>query len=284
MVDDTSIRVLALCALLTGVILKGLTLRKNVYVCFMCMYVLCLQGDWFCRLTWYIIMWEEFRNVYLLMTWVQLSWGDPVWLTGHIKIQLLLLLLWHVKLMPWDLCVSRVRTFFLWSITLTGSTTLSSAAMDALVSGSLSIGFSSRTLNERAPWWNYWKTTPMKDHRDENHPSQRPLQRKTSMMKTTPMKDHPNERPLCWKTTPMKDHLMKTTPLKDHPNERPPKWDHPSERPPWWDHIKKTFRSYLHQFFCFLTYLKKHIYQHNNNNNVHLSCAHQCPERSHDTY
>ena len=22
----------------------------------------------------------------------------------------------------------------------------------------------------------------------------------------------------------------------------------------------------------------------NNNNNVHLSCAHQCPERSHDTY
>ena len=23
---------------------------------------------------------------------------------------------------------------------------------------------------------------------------------------------------------------------------------------------------------------------HNNNNNVHLSCAHQCPERSHDTY
>ena len=28
-------------------------------------------------------MWEEFRNVYLLMTWVWLSWGDPVWLTGH---------------------------------------------------------------------------------------------------------------------------------------------------------------------------------------------------------
>ena len=23
---------------------------------------------------------------------------------------------------------------------------------------------------------------------------------------------------------------------------------------------------------------------YNNNNNVHLSCAHQCPERSHDTY
>ena len=27
--------------------------------------------------------WEEFRNVYLLMTWIWLSWGDPVWLTGH---------------------------------------------------------------------------------------------------------------------------------------------------------------------------------------------------------
>ena len=26
---------------------------------------------------------EEFRNVYLLMTWIWLSWGDPVWLTGH---------------------------------------------------------------------------------------------------------------------------------------------------------------------------------------------------------
>ena len=30
-----------------------------------------------------IYMWEEFRNAYLLMTWVWLSWGDPVWLTGH---------------------------------------------------------------------------------------------------------------------------------------------------------------------------------------------------------
>ena len=28
-------------------------------------------------------VWEEFRNVYLLMTWVWLSWGDPVWLAGH---------------------------------------------------------------------------------------------------------------------------------------------------------------------------------------------------------
>ena len=27
----------------------------------------------------------------------------------------------------------------------------------------------------------------------------------------------------------------------------------------------------------------KHL-KHNNNNNVHLSCAHQRPERSHDTY
>ena len=25
-------------------------------------------------------------------------------------------------------------------------------------------------------------------------------------------------------------------------------------------------------------------HSNNNNNNVHLSCAHQCPERSHDTY
>ena len=34
-------------------------------------------------------VWEEFRNVHLLMTWVWLSWGDPVWLTRHRKIQLL---------------------------------------------------------------------------------------------------------------------------------------------------------------------------------------------------
>ena len=31
----------------------------------------------------------------------------------------------------------------------------------------------------------------------------------------------------------------------------------------------------------FIIYLS---YGGNNNNNVHLSCAHQCPERSHDTY
>ena len=39
----------------------------------------CLQSDWFCRLTCRLVyMWEEFRYVYLLMTWVWLSWGDPV--------------------------------------------------------------------------------------------------------------------------------------------------------------------------------------------------------------
>ena len=30
-----------------------------------------------------IHIWEEFRNVCLLMTWIWQSWGDPVWLTGH---------------------------------------------------------------------------------------------------------------------------------------------------------------------------------------------------------
>ena len=69
MVDDTQ-HVLALCALLTGVILKGLTLRKFVSDV-LCMQVLYLWSDWFCRLTWQIdliYMWEEFRNVHLLMT------------------------------------------------------------------------------------------------------------------------------------------------------------------------------------------------------------------------
>ena len=226
------------------------------------------------------------------MTWVRLSWGDPVWLMGHIKIQLLLLLLWHIKLMPWDLCVSRVRTFFLWSITLTGSTTLSFAAMDALVSGSLSVGFSSRTLNERVPWWNYWKTTPMKDHpmkdhRDENHPSQRPPQWKTTMMKTTPMNDHPNERQHKWKTTLLKDHPnerppwwkpphWKTILMKDHPNERPPQWkttqmrDHPSERPPWWDHIKKNFPFILASVLLFFSiFLKIYLLTYSNIGTTH---------------
>ena len=39
--------------------------------------------DWLDRGLIYV--WEEFRNVYLLMTRVWLSWGDPVWLTGHEK-------------------------------------------------------------------------------------------------------------------------------------------------------------------------------------------------------
>ena len=76
--------VLALCALLTGVILKGLTLRKFVSDVWVFMFYVCeVIGfvDWLDR--GLIYMWEEFRNVHLLMTWVWLSWGDPVWLTGH---------------------------------------------------------------------------------------------------------------------------------------------------------------------------------------------------------
>ena len=42
--------VLALCALLTGVILKGLTLRKFVSDVCVCMFCVCFY-DWFCRLT-----------------------------------------------------------------------------------------------------------------------------------------------------------------------------------------------------------------------------------------
>ena len=76
--------VLALRAILTGIILKGLTLRKFVSDVCVCMFHVCeVIGfvDWLDR--GLIQMWEEFRNVYLLMTWVWLSWCDPVWLTGH---------------------------------------------------------------------------------------------------------------------------------------------------------------------------------------------------------
>ena len=75
---------------LTGVILKGLTLQKFVSDVCVCMFLTFMIGfvDWLDRglifYNLYIYMWEEFRNVYnLLMTWVWLSWGDPVWLTGH---------------------------------------------------------------------------------------------------------------------------------------------------------------------------------------------------------
>ena len=71
-------------ALLTGVILKGLTLWKFVSDICVCMFYVCKvigSVDWLDR--GLIYMWEEFRNVYLLVTWVWLSWGDPVWLTGH---------------------------------------------------------------------------------------------------------------------------------------------------------------------------------------------------------
>ena len=64
--------------------MKGLTLRKLVSDVRVCMFYVCkVTGfvDWLDR--GLIYMWEEFGNVYLLMTWVWLSWGDPVWLTGH---------------------------------------------------------------------------------------------------------------------------------------------------------------------------------------------------------
>ena len=85
--------VLALCALLTGVILKWLTLRKFVFDVCVCMFYVCeLIGfvDWLDR--GLIYMWEEFRNVYLL--WSEFDCPE-VTLCGwqDIKIQLLLLLL-----------------------------------------------------------------------------------------------------------------------------------------------------------------------------------------------
>ena len=58
--------------------------------------IIVMWSDWFCRLTWQrvgIYMWEEFRNMYLFMTWV----CPEVTLCGwqDIKIQLLLLVdLW----------------------------------------------------------------------------------------------------------------------------------------------------------------------------------------------
>ena len=38
-------------------------------------------ADWLDKT--FIYIWEVFWNVHLLMTWVWLSWGDSVWLTGH---------------------------------------------------------------------------------------------------------------------------------------------------------------------------------------------------------
>ena len=57
---------------------------SKICVWCLCMFYVCkVIGfvDWLDR--GLICMWEEFRNVYLLMTWVWLYWGDPVWLTGH---------------------------------------------------------------------------------------------------------------------------------------------------------------------------------------------------------
>ena len=74
-----------MCSFNRGII-EG-TNSLKMCLMFVYTYVLCLllwlvlQTD--LTVGWYIIMWEEFRNVYLLMTWVWLSWSDPVWLTGH---------------------------------------------------------------------------------------------------------------------------------------------------------------------------------------------------------
>ena len=63
------------------VILKGLTLQKFVSDVCVCMFYVCevivvVFLDWLDR--GLIYMWEEFRKVYLLMTWVWLSWVDCV--------------------------------------------------------------------------------------------------------------------------------------------------------------------------------------------------------------
>ena len=73
------------CALLTGVILKGKLTLQN-FVSDVCARMFCF---YICRVTGFVdwldkrFTWEEVWNVQLLMAWVWLSWGDPVWLTGR---------------------------------------------------------------------------------------------------------------------------------------------------------------------------------------------------------
>ena len=106
--------VLALCAFLTGVILKGLTLRKLVPVCvrtfyvceaisfvdwldigfmyiIMSMHVLCLWSDWFCGLTRHIYIYEKSFDMCICL-WPEFD-CPGVTLCGwqEIKIQLLTL-------------------------------------------------------------------------------------------------------------------------------------------------------------------------------------------------
>ena len=76
-----------MCSFNRGIIEGTNSLKICLMFVYVSLYALCLllwlvlQTD--LREGWYIIMWEEFRNVYLLITWVWLSWSDPVWLTGH---------------------------------------------------------------------------------------------------------------------------------------------------------------------------------------------------------
>ena len=86
--------------------------------------------------------------------------------------------------------------------------------------------------------------------------------------------------------------------------------DHKSEKDTWYlpEKVNKVVEWFGHVRICFAQFLichpehglckpsqvikihkpLKHTQTHTqngcNNNNVHLSCAHQCPERSHDTY
>ena len=73
--QQLSFHIHPLCAFLTGVILKGLTLWKFVSdVCVRMFYVCKMIGfvDWLHR--GLICTWEEFRNVYLLMSLTVLRW------------------------------------------------------------------------------------------------------------------------------------------------------------------------------------------------------------------
>ena len=82
--------VLALCALLTGVILKGLFFKNLCLMCVHVCFVLCLWSDWFCGLTWQKVYISENSFEMCICLWPEFDCPEGT-LCGwqDIKIQLL---------------------------------------------------------------------------------------------------------------------------------------------------------------------------------------------------
>ena len=86
-----------------------------------------------------------------------------------------------------------------------------------------------------------------------------------------------SDRFLCWLLKPVGPNFVLFSPQKI---QKP--WYHDNNN--FTKYHQKQPKLWLYVCVCVCVFVCVFMYVYNNNNNVHLSCAHQRPERSHDTY